>query len=365
MQLPWRAAPRAALSSPLTLLVSIVTTLLLGFVVAAAVLHSSAAGSAALAYQQGRICPQSMHPSLDGDRLPLDTAIRTATANGGLGAVYTNIGRPDFTGLATYGRFGYRPGATEHLKVLQGGGTGLWVPRTIATAAKVKVGDQLVGSSLKVTAIYADLAHPVAGWWCSEAKTVVPNALAGDGTSTSVIWVHQASDLTLLPEDFTAGASVSIRFPVEPVETIAEAEALRDNGNALLAKLGLPLTKTDSISAAITASSTSRDNVGSALLPLVVVSVLVGLAGVGTVTVQWAQRRHSELRLLWVRGAGPLALGVRGVLELGLPLVLGGVLGWWPRGCCCRCTGRARRSRPARCGWRRPRCWPWWCWASR
>ncbi|MGZ3144220.1 ABC transporter permease [Lentzea chajnantorensis] len=305
---------------------SIVTTLLLGFVVAAAVLHSSAAGSAALAYQQGRVCPQSMHPSLDGDGIPLAQAIRTATTNGGLGAVYTNIARPDFTGLATYARFGYRPGATEHLRVLQGGGTGLWVPQTVASAAKVKIGDRLVGSTLVVSAIYADLAHPVADWWCSEAKTVVPNPLAGEGASTSVIWVHQAADLALLPADFSS-ATVSIRFPAEPVTTIAEAEALRDNGNALLAKLGLPLTRTDLVSAAITASATARDNVGSALLPLVVVSVLVGLAGVGTVTVQWAQRRHSELRLLWVRGAGPLALGLRGVLELGLPLVLGGVLG--------------------------------------
>jgi putative ABC transport system permease protein len=76
------------------LLVSVVTTVLLGFVVAAAVLHSSAAGSAALAYQQGRVCPQSMHPSLDGDGMPLSTAVTTATTNGGLGAVYTNIGRP-------------------------------------------------------------------------------------------------------------------------------------------------------------------------------------------------------------------------------------------------------------------------------
>lgn len=327
MQLPWRAAPRAALSSPLTLLVSIATTLLLGFVVAASVMHSSAAGGAAIAYQQSRICSQSMHPSLDGQGIPLSSATQMATSNGGLGAVYTSVGRPDFNGLATYGRFGHRPGAVENVQVLQGGGNGLWVPQTIATAAKVKIGDKLTGSPLTVSAIYADLAHPVSGWWCSEVKTVVPNPLAPEGASTSVIWVPRAADLALLPEDFQGWSAVSIRYPSEPPATIAEAEALRDNGKALLAKLGLPLIRTDLVSAAVTASQTSRDNVESALLPLVIVSVLVGLAGVGTVTVQWAQRRHSELRLLWVRGAGPLALGFRGVLELGLPLVLGGLLG--------------------------------------
>lgn len=326
MQLPWRAAPGAALSSPLTLLVSIATTLLLGFVVAAAVLHSSAAGGAALAYQQSRMCPQSVHPSLDGDGLTLSTAV-SLSSRGPLGAVYTRIARPDFNGLATYGRFGYRPDALSHLTVVQGGGTGLWVPQTIAGAAHVRVGDRLTGSSLVVSAIYADLAHPVPEWWCSEAKTVVPNPLGGDGASTSVIWVPRSSDLALLPADFSSGASVSLRFPTAPVSTLAEAEALRDKGNAQLSALALPLTRTDVLSSAITAARTSERNVASALLPLVVISVLVGLAGVGTVTVQWAQRRHSELRLLWVRGASPLALGFRGVLELGLPLVVGGLLG--------------------------------------
>ncbi|MDX3660790.1 hypothetical protein PV646_26110 [Streptomyces sp. ID05-26A] len=326
MQLPWRAAPRAALSSPLTLLVSIATTLLLGFVVAAGALHSSAAGSAALAYQQSRMCPHSVHPSLDGDGLPLSTAV-TMAARSDLGGAYSRIGRPDFNGIATYGRFGYRPDALTHLTVVQGGGTGLWVPQTIATAARVKVGDRLTGSSLVVTAIYADLAQPVDGWWCSEAKTVVPNPLAGDGVSTSVIWVPSAADLSLLPPEFAENATVSLRFATAPLSTLAEAEALRDNGNARLAALGLPLTRTDLLSGAVTAARTSERNVSSALLPLVIISVLVGLAGVGTVTVQWAQRRHSELRLLWVRGASPLALGFRGVLELGLPLVLGGLLG--------------------------------------
>ncbi|MET9227955.1 ABC transporter permease [Lentzea sp. NPDC003310] len=326
MQLPWRAAPRAALSSPLTLLVSIATTLLLGFVVAAAALHASAAGSAALAYQESRMCPHAVHPSLDGDRLPLSTAVSMA-ARSDVGGAYTRIGRPDFNGLATYGRFGHRPDALAHLTVLQGGGTGLWVPQTIAKAARVQVGDRLTGSPLVVTAIYADLAQPVDGWWCSEAKTVVPNPLAGDGASTSVIWVPSVADLEKLPEEFQSGATVSLRFLAEPPATLAEAEALRDAGNARLSALGLPLTRTDLLAGAITAARTSERNVSSALLPLVVISVLVGLAGVGTVTVQWAQRRHSELRLLWVRGASPLALGLRGVLELGLPLVLGGLLG--------------------------------------
>ena len=52
-----------------------------------------------------------MHPSLDGQGIRLAHAVDMATTHGGLGAVYTPIGRPDFNGLATYGRFGYRPDA--------------------------------------------------------------------------------------------------------------------------------------------------------------------------------------------------------------------------------------------------------------
>lgn len=334
MQIPWKAAPRAALSSPLTLVVSIATTLLLSFVVAAAVLHESSSGSAAIAYQESRLCAHAVHPTLDGytslSNAQEISAKATAVEPTALPAMYTGVVRPDYGGIATYARFGYRKGATDRLTVLEGGGKdGLWVPQSVATAAHIKLGDRGEGGTLPpVTAIYADLNQPVDQWWCSEAQNVVHNRLAGDGQSASVIWLPTLDALVGLSPEFNTVVNLSVRFPQDRLPaTIAEAEALRAKGNAVLDKINAQLTRSDYLARPIEVAREAGGNIGSAIVPLTAISVLIGLAGVGTVTVQWAQRRHGELRMLWCRGAGPLALGGRAVLELGTPLVLGGLLG--------------------------------------
>ena len=104
------------------------------------------------------------------------------------------IGRPDFDGHATYGRFGYRPGALDNLKVLQGGGTGLWVPQTITTAAKSASATGWSGLRWWSARLRRPGA-PGVGLVVFRAPTVVPNALADDGAITSVIWVPQVADL--------------------------------------------------------------------------------------------------------------------------------------------------------------------------
>ena len=71
----------------------------------------------------------------------------------------------------------------------------------------------------------------------------------------------------------------------------------------------------------------AEDNVFVSILPLALISVLVGCAGLGTVALQWYQRRHAQLRLLSARGSGPAALGGLAVAELGLPILLGGAAG--------------------------------------
>ncbi len=342
MQIPWRAAPRAALSSPLTLLVSVATALLLSFVVSAAVMHSSAAGGAAVVYQEGRLCEQNLHPVLDGDGFTpagaqrvVDVARAESGGQAVLPALYTSIVRPDYAGLATWARFGHREGATDHLTVLQGGGKdGLWVPKSIADAANVKLGDRGENGALPpVTAIYADLDDPLDPWWCTERTTVVRNTLGGDGQVASVVWLPSAESFQRLPPRLNSSTSVTLRFPQDDVPRTADAaQALLTGGGArvdrIVARIDeAKLTKGSYLAGPVEAARQTSANVGSAILPLTLISLLIGLAGVGTTTVQWAQRRHTELRMLWCRGSGPLALGGRAVLELGTPLVVGGVLG--------------------------------------
>ncbi|MFI9005642.1 ABC transporter permease [Actinosynnema sp. NPDC053489] len=339
MQIPWRAAPRAALSSPLTLLVSVVTALLLSFVVAAAVMHSAASGSAALAYQQDRLCKQALHPSLESTagapHEHIAEGIKAITDAMGdtpmLIGMYTREKRTDFGGGQTYAKFGYRPGAMDHLKVLQGGSRdGLWVPQSIAATTDLRLGERGLGGRLPpVTAVYADVTDPLPDWWCSERAFVVPNALDRDELATAVVWLPSAESFYDLPAEVTGPTDVTVRFPADEPRTVDEARALLAGGTARVAPIREGFNRVVSpLVLPVENAAQTVVNVRSAVLPLTLISLLVGLAGVATVTVQWVQRRQSELRLLWVRGAGPVALGGRGVLELGLPLVLGGAAGF-------------------------------------
>ncbi|MFE9748770.1 ABC transporter permease [Saccharothrix saharensis] len=337
MQIPWRAAPRAALSSPLTLLVSVVTALLLSFVVAAAVMHSAASGSAAIDYQQEQLCREALHPSLEATGVPHQEAAAALRAikelvpdREALVGTYVRERRADFGGPPTDAKFGYRPGATDHLKVLEGGAKdGLWVPKSIADTVGVKLGGRGMGGRLPpVTAIYADLLDPLPEWWCSERHFVVPNVLDRDELATAVVWLPSAEAFAALPPELAGTTDVTVRFPADVPRTVDEAATLLGEGTERIAPLAGEMNRT--VSPLVLPVENARQtvtNVRSAVLGLTLISLLIGLAGVATVTVQWAQRRRPELRLLWVRGAGPFALGGRGVLELGLPLVVGGALG--------------------------------------
>ncbi|MGW4116459.1 ABC transporter permease [Actinosynnema sp. NPDC004786] len=337
MQIPWRAAPRAALSSPLTLLVSVVTAVLLSFVVAAAVMHSAASGSAAIDYQQSRLCEQALHPSLEATGVAhaevpraIEEIRRAVPDREPLIGAYVREQRADFGGPPTEAKFGYRPGATDHLKVLEGGGKdGLWVPKSIADTVGVRLGGRGMGGRLPpVTAIYADVLDPLPEWWCSERHFIVPNVLDRDELATAVVWLPSAEAFAALPPEIAGVTDVTVRFPADVPRTVDEAAALLAEGTERVAPLAPGFNRM--VSPLVLPVENARQtvvNVRSAVLGLTLISLLIGLAGVATVTVQWAQRRQSELRLLWVRGAGPLALGGRGVLELGLPLVVGGVGG--------------------------------------
>ncbi|MBW4721306.1 ABC transporter permease [Saccharothrix obliqua] len=337
MQIPWRAAPRAALSSPLTLLVSLVTALLLSFVVAAAVLHSGASGSAAIAYHADRLCAESLRPNLESKirhaqvLSALDDLKSTLGDQPMLPAFYTAEARTDFGGRPTYAKFGYRPGATDHLKVLEGGGKdGLWVPKSIAVTTDLQLGKRGMGGVLPpVTAVYEDVRDPLDPWWCSERQYVVPNPISARLDSvTAVVWMPTAESFAALPPAVTAQASVTVRFPGPVPQTVDEADALVSAGTARLEKYRAQGVRVNSpLTLPVDNARETVGNVRSAILPLALISLLIGLAGVATVTAQWAQRRHAELWLLWVRGSGPAALGGRALLELGLPLVAGGALG--------------------------------------
>ncbi|PWW63082.1 ABC transporter permease [Actinokineospora spheciospongiae] len=351
MQSPWRAAPRAAGSSPLTVLVAVVAGLLLSFVGAAAVLHADSAGNAAIDYQAGRLCPQSVSAVFDGGGLTAAEAervvdvvgeqARAAGAGTPLVALYSSVRQNDFDGKHPWSRFGYRDGAMDNVTVLEGGSRdGLWVPQSVARDGGITLGSRGLGGTLPpVTAIYADVADPVSDYWCTERQRIVPNPLAAEGATAAPIWFpDRARFATYLDrEQAGGGAALSVRFPRPVPGTVDDAASVVAVGADLISRVrgaldaegvGQTVTGSNYLAKPVEVAGKASSTVWSAVLPLTVISLLVGLAGVAAVTGQWCQRRQAELRLLWARGAGPAALGGRAVLELAAPLLVGAVAGF-------------------------------------
>ncbi|GAA4034494.1 FtsX-like permease family protein [Allokutzneria multivorans] len=342
MRLPWTRAPRAALASASTVLVAALAGLVLSFVVTAAISHTVASGSAAVAYQTGRGCPAIVTPTVDGTRLrpaEVEQAVRTgseAAARNGFGSAlagrYAAVGRTDFNGRTPLLRLGHREGAADHVKVIAGGErSGLWLPRSVAEAGSVKLGDRGQGGLLPpVTTIFEDITTPSGDWWCGEERYVVANPLAAEGSTAPLGLLPDRAEFDRIMARLSTSYTLTLRFPHQLPTTLTEAHELSARSTALLedlTALGGKFTKTDLLRRGIELAEQARTSVLLAVLPLTAVTVLVGLVAVGAVALQWCQRRRAEVRLLWVRGVSPAALGGKAVLELVVPFVLGGAAG--------------------------------------
>ncbi|MFC0541139.1 hypothetical protein [Kutzneria chonburiensis] len=343
MQLPWRTSARTGLSSGSSVVVATVTGLLLAFVAASAVLCAVSTGNAALSYQVGRACPQSLAATVNGLGAPPDQVARIAedakqvARQQGfpqpLFGAYTRPTRLDLGGRPSpVMRFGYRDDAMRNLHAVQGGATsGMWLAQSPAQDAHLGLGELSSGLP-PVTAIYADLEEPVPAFWCSEVANVVYNKLAGDGGSATTEFLPTLADVT----NFGERLDVSVRFPVTAPRTIAEARDLAARTDRLAAALRTKFAA-DGLTAyapvrqpfvsSLAEAEKAQRNVIAFVLPLTAISLLVGLVGVGAMAAQWCQRRQPVLRLLWARGSSPLALGAKALLELAGPLVVGAVVG--------------------------------------
>jgi putative ABC transport system permease protein len=352
---PWRAAPKAALSSPLTLIVAAVTSLLACFLGTAAVLQASAAGGATIAYQAGVTCPDSYGPVFGKGNIPvqdipaLTGAVQRHAPAHGFGAPvvgqYTTVlfgtrfdGGPGYkVRLASRGQAGLDNLALQH-------GTrapGLWLGNVLADGEHIGLGahPSIQGIALPpVTGIYRDLLDPPPRWWCSQQSGAVVDRLANDPIDSIVFATDRKTfDDTIKAIGLPKMQYFHISFYEPAPATLSAAEDLLQRSHDLVADVRADLTAqglgnlvaadVPTFDRSVQIGRQAQDNVFVSILPLALISVLVGCAGLGTVALQWYQRRHAQLRLLSARGSGPGALGGLAVAELGLPILLGGALG--------------------------------------
>lgn len=352
---PWRAAPRAALSSPLTLVVAAVTSLLACFLGTAAVLQASAAGGAAVTYQTSITCPDSYGPMFGKGNIPVaDIPVLTgavqrhAAAHGFTAPVvsqYTTVLRgTEFNGDPHYKiRLAYRDQAgLDNLTLQQGTrAPGLWLGNVVADAEHIGVGTKpsIAGTALPpVTGIYRDLLDPPPRWWCSQQSGAVVDRLVDDPIDSIVFATDRKTfDAAIAAAGVPTMQYFHISFYEPAPATLSAAEDLLQRSRDLVADVRADLTAqgrgalvaadVPTFGRSVQIARQAQDNVFVSILPLALISVLVGCAGLGTVALQWYQRRHAQLRLLSARGSGPAALGGLAVAELGLPILLGGAAG--------------------------------------
>ncbi|WP_372665174.1 FtsX-like permease family protein [Amycolatopsis kentuckyensis] len=355
MTKPWRAAPKAALSSPLTLIVAAVTALLACFLGTAAVLQASAAGGATVAYQTGITCPDSYGPVFGKGNIPVEdipaltSAVQRHAPAHGFGAPvvgeYTNVlPGTQFNGDPHYKvRLAYRDQAgLDNLTLQQGTrAPGLWLGNVVADAEHIGVGAKpsIQGIALPpVTGIYRDLLDPPPRWWCSQQSGAVVDRLANDPIDSIVFATDRKTfDTAVAAIGLPKVQYFHISFYEPPPATLSAAEDLLQRSRDLVADVRADLTAqglgtlvaadVPTFERSVQIARQAQANVFVSILPLALISVLVGCAGLGTVALQWYQRRHAQLRLLSARGSGPGALGGLAVAELGLPILFGGVLG--------------------------------------
>ncbi|OQO94613.1 permease [Saccharomonospora piscinae] len=346
--LPWRAAPKAALSSPLTLVAAAITTLLSCFLAVGAVLHSSAAGGATLDHQAATVCPDSYGPVITQagvapEKVPaiIETVERHAAVHGfGTPTVslfsHETQGVEFGTGEGFIVRLGYRDGGTEQLTQLRGDDTtGLWVGRDLAGFAGIGPGDRAVNTEWPaISGVYTDLYNPAPRWWCSVQDLAVQDRLM-DPPGGAVVFATDRAAFDDATRDQESLERLTVTFPAPAPRTLADAEDSQDRAEALLAGvrdelrdqgIAAPLLSTP-FARSLELARQAQSTVTFSILPLAALSVGVGLLGAATVGLQWYHRRHAQVRLHSARGHGPVAVGSLAAAELGGFVLAGGIAG--------------------------------------
>jgi putative ABC transport system permease protein len=247
-----------------------------------------------------------------------------------------------------------RDDVLDHVEILEGGGgPGVWITdRASAETGLGPGGLATIGrAEVPVAGVYRDLAGTeVDEYWCSHADALL---LQGpDRIPPPPVILADAETFGSLQGDLLiVRAFGAYEAPLRDGLTVAGADELVDElgcagehaaeldwcGIGGAVEVG-PFA-TDDTAEFVSGFFESRlpfvadraraiqTSVGGGVWP---VAGFAGMAGVGLVAAAaslWFERRRKDVTLLTVRGVGPAGLGVKAVLELVIPLVVGAAAG--------------------------------------
>lgn len=369
---PWLRAPLLLVRRPAVALAVAGASLILGVGAAATPLYISSSGNAALHRQLADACPWRVGPSATIDWVTRQhsghASVKAAFQSvdhtvRGLGRGVPALGAPTATFIssdtplrAPGGRDAAvnlvrRPGFLKHVDVVArgSGGHGVWLERPVARRLHVRPGDTIKVSSRAVPASGGALHPvrlPVAGiirsldprktsrYWCGLRKAIEKPPFSNKPSYPFALLDRP----TYLRVADSTGLSMTERwhFPIHTQGlTTGEASA---TGGAVRDMLTATFRPGDRVFPALDVRANFPgiakrarqvgSSVSSSIGPVAVAGVVVALLLMAAAGSFWADRRRAEIDLLVSRGVGPVALGLKAVLEMAVPLTAGTAGGW-------------------------------------
>jgi putative ABC transport system permease protein len=346
---PWRRAPFLLARQPRLLGAAALVAVVAGIVAAAPGLFLSSVSSGALDRQLAPLCRgTSIDPNATrGAAEPLEIATEHVGGFDPLVRTFVFAGtqfrplRVTLNGASIVVVVGSRTGAAEHLRPI--GATadteGLWLPDDVAGVLDAKAGDAVtVGvdqqtTSEHVVGVYPSLVnHGFDSYWCPLRGTLGTSTVFNDGIPPPLVITDEARAQSMAARFGLRQLASRVEAPLTAIpRTLAEARAATarfDRVDAAIpsfSSTGGPASYTvpSRLRYVTNRAAAIRTSVAGALTPMAVVSGLVALGLMCGVTGTWLDRRRTEVRLLWIRGVSPWLIGLKAVLELFVPLVLG------------------------------------------
>jgi len=357
---PWRRAPWLPWRQPAVILAVVGAAAIMGCAAASAPLFLSSAGSASLQLQRAAQCPDAAYPVLQqigfavGGGRPGDVSDSAPAAlirNGlappeRLVTINGTSSLETVSGGRVVAQVWYRDGALDEVTVLQRGtGSGLWLPETTAQYLGVKVGDPVEAGIdsydgtpvvFPVAGIYRDVfrEQTVRPYWCSYTALFLNPASVGAppplvlATSPEVVErVGDAGSMYGMNRQWISPIDTD-RLTLSAAQGIVQARERAFVASRIANDTGgqghtgqLP-TMTDRAELLV-------QGLRGPVLPIAAGGAVLALLLVAAAGSYWADRRSTEVALLSSRGVGPVALGIKALLELAGPAAVGSALGLW------------------------------------
>lgn len=356
---PWRRAPLRGWRSPSLFLGVAAAAFVLGLAGGSRAMFASSTARASLAHDVEEGCRFDVGLRVErtvavaggeafGPLAPLDDAGRAlddavAPVEGIDPAVVTLIadgGQVSAGGAQAVVQLIERTGALRHIEVLdEAPGPGAWLPDVLADDLGVAAGDTVdvaaTGTpvAVPVAGVYRDLRPGRDRSWCSmrfffEARTAGGSApppvvlfdegtlvpvLSDAGDRTAGVWWEYAPDPATWDLPTARDATAALKRTADAVNNQSDplGELLGYGGSSVDVPLSVRKAERTAASVESVAGPVALGTMGVAVVMLLVAAR------------SWLARRAQEVTMLTLRGAGPAALGLKGMGELFPALLLG------------------------------------------